>query len=51
MTGASRTIKTAGDIEPCRLEVKKAAPIKRFLAMKELVQSVDKLIDEMKSKF
>lgn len=26
-----------GEIEPCKLEVKKQAPIRRFAAMKELV--------------
>mmetsp|Transcript_21655 Transcript_21655/g.31517 ORF Transcript_21655/g.31517 Transcript_21655/m.31517 type:complete len:738 (-) Transcript_21655:120-2333(-) len=48
--GVSRTVRTIGEVEPCRLEVKAAAPIKRFAAMKELVASVDKLVFEMKEK-
>lgn len=35
--GVSRTIRTIGEIEPCKLEVKKQAPIRKFAAMKELV--------------
>lgn len=48
--GLTRTIKTHGEIEPCRLEVKNQAPIRRFAAMKELVNSVDKLIFELKDR-
>lgn len=48
--GLTRSIKTHGEIEPCRLDVKAKAPIRRFAAMKELVNTIDKLIFEMKEK-
>lgn len=48
--GVSRTVRTIGEIEPCRLEVKAQAPIKSFKAMKELVAIIDKLVFSMKDK-
>jgi hypoxia-inducible factor prolyl hydroxylase len=48
--GLTRTVKTHGEIEPCRLEVKAKAPIRRFAAMKELIISIDKLVFELKEK-
>jgi hypothetical protein len=33
----SRTVKTSGDIEPCKLSVKANAPLRRFAALKELI--------------
>ena len=48
--GVSRTVRTIGDIEPCRLEAKAAAPIRSFKAMKELVTTIDKLVFSMKEK-
>ena len=37
-------------IEPCKLEVKAVAPIRRFNALKELIASSDKLLNELKTK-
>jgi hypothetical protein len=48
--GVTRNIKTAGDVEPCRLEVKAQAPIRKFAAMKDLLATVDCLVYEMKKK-
>lgn len=48
--GVSRVIKARGEIEPCKLEVKASAPIRRFAGMKELVAACDKLIDGLKEK-
>jgi hypothetical protein len=48
--GVTRTIKTAGEVEPCRLEVKAQAPIRKFAAMKDLVATIDCLVYEMKKK-
>jgi hypoxia-inducible factor prolyl hydroxylase len=48
--GLTRTVKTHGEIEPCRLDVKAKAPIRRFAAMKELIISIDKLVFELKEK-
>lgn len=33
-----------GEIEPCKLEVKKQAPIRRFAAMKELVGKIKNVV-------
>ena len=46
--GVTRIIKTAGEIEPCRLEAKARAPMRKFGALKELVASCDRLMDELK---
>lgn len=48
--GITRNVKTAGDVEPCRLDVKAQAPIRKFAAMKDLVATVDCLVYEMKKK-
>eukprot|EP01038_Epipyxis_sp_PR26KG_P009498 gene9498-12795_t len=48
--GVTRVIKTIGEIEPCKLEVKASAPIRRFAAIKELVAASDKLVEELKLK-
>jgi hypoxia-inducible factor prolyl hydroxylase len=48
--GVTRTVRTIGEIEPCRLEIKAQAPIKSFKAMKELVATIDKLVYSMKEK-
>lgn len=46
--GGSRIIKTIGDIEPCKLEVKASAPIRKFTALKDAITSIDKLVEEFK---
>ena len=46
--GVTRVVKTAGEIEPCRLEAKARAPMRKFAALKELVNSCDRLMDELK---
>jgi len=48
--GVSREVKTMGEIEPCNLQAKAKAPLRRFSALKELVQSCDMLMDELKLK-
>jgi hypothetical protein len=48
--GITRNVKTAGEVEPCRLEVKAQAPIRKFAAMKDLVASIDCLVGEMSKK-
>lgn len=42
--GVSREVKTYGEIEPCKLTVKAAAPIRRFHALKELLTAIDTII-------
>lgn len=46
--GMTRVVKTAGEIEPCRLEAKARAPMRKFSALKELVAACDRLMDELK---
>lgn len=46
--GVSRVIKTIGEIEPCKLEVKASAPIRKFSALKESITIFDKFIEELK---
>jgi hypothetical protein len=47
--GVSRLIKTAGEIEPCKLEVKASAPIRKFTALKECITTYDNFMDELKN--
>jgi hypothetical protein len=47
--GVSRFIKTAGEIEPCKLEVKASAPIRKFTALKECITTYDNFMDELKN--
>lgn len=37
-------------MEPCRLDVKAQAPIRKFQAIKDLVNTIDCLVYEMKKK-
>ena len=46
--GLTRAVRTIGEIEPCRLEAKARAPMRKFSALRELVASCDRLVDEMK---
>jgi Rps23 Pro-64 3,4-dihydroxylase Tpa1-like proline 4-hydroxylase len=46
--GVTRHVKTKGEIEPCKLDVKAKAPMRKFAAMKELITAIDKLVDELK---
>jgi Rps23 Pro-64 3,4-dihydroxylase Tpa1-like proline 4-hydroxylase len=46
--GVSRMIKTIGDIEPCKIEVKASAPIRKFSALKDAITSMDYLVEEFK---
>ena len=46
--GVSRTVRTLGEIEPCRLDIKAAAPIRKFHGLKELMNAVDKFVFELK---
>lgn len=48
--GESRFVKTKGEIEPCKMEAKARAPMRKFTALKEIVGSCDKLMEEMKRK-
>ena len=45
-----RIIGTKGEIEPCKLEAKARAPMRKFSALKELVKQCDGLMDELKTK-
>lgn len=47
--GMTRTIDHYGTIEPCKLEVKAQAPIRCFVAMRELLLAVDTLMDGLKA--
>lgn len=46
--GVSRKVTTIGEIEPCKLNIKAVSPIRRFIALRELISACDKLVDEMK---
>eukprot|EP01041_Mallomonas_annulata_P004085 gene4085-8124_t len=46
----SRNMKTIGEVEPCKLEVKAHAPLRRFTGIKELLVACDGLMDELKTK-
>lgn len=46
--GVTRMVRTKGEMEPCRLDVKAQAPMRKFGGMKELVDATDKLMDELK---
>jgi len=48
--GMSRVVKTKNEIEPCKLEAKARAPMRKFNALKELVKACDNLVDELKTK-
>ena len=48
--GVSRAVKTIGEIEPCKLEVKASAHLRRFNALKEAIASCDKAVEELKGK-
>lgn len=48
--GVSRAVKTIGEIEPCKLEIKASAPIRRFNALKEVIGACDKIVDELKER-
>jgi hypothetical protein len=49
--GATRAVKTSGEVEPCKIKIKAAAPTRKFMAIKELIEAVDALVEEMKDKF
>ena len=46
--GVSRTVATHGEIEPCKLEVKAQAPIRKFNALRELMTICDGMVEELK---
>jgi hypoxia-inducible factor (prolyl hydroxylase) len=48
--GLTRAVRTYGEIEPCRLDVKAKAPIRRFAALKELVNTINKVVFDLKEK-
>ena len=39
-----------GEIQPCKLKAKAAAPIRKFNAMRELISACDRLVDSLKTK-
>ena len=43
-------MRTKGEIEPCKLEAKARAPMRKFSALKELVKQCDGLMDDLKTK-
>jgi hypoxia-inducible factor (prolyl hydroxylase) len=48
--GISRVVQQIGEIEPCNLNIKAAASVRRFLAIKELIAAVDRIVYEMKDR-
>ena len=48
--GESRIIKTHGDVEPCKLQLKAKAPLRKFHGLKELVNCCDNLVEELKTR-
>ena len=40
----------SGEIQPCKLKAKAAAPIRKFNAMRELISTSDRLVDALKAK-
>jgi Rps23 Pro-64 3,4-dihydroxylase Tpa1-like proline 4-hydroxylase len=47
--GVTRNVKTYGEIEPCRLDVKAKAPLRRFHAMKQVAAAMNNFVDSLKS--
>lgn len=47
--GISRVVRTQGEIEPCRLDIKQHAPIRKFHGLAELVAAIDKFVYELKN--
>ena len=47
--GVSRQVHTVGEIEPCKLEVKAQAPLRKFLALGELTRVCDGFVGELKN--
>ena len=47
--GISRVVRTQGEIEPCRLDIKQHAPIRKFHGLKELISSVDRFVYELRN--
>jgi len=48
--GITRHVQTIGEVEPCKLAIKAIAPIRKFAALKEFIQRVDKFVHELKPK-
>jgi hypoxia-inducible factor prolyl hydroxylase len=48
--GVTRIVKTHGEIEPCKLQIKAAAPLRKFAALKEVITACDKIVEELKGK-
>ena len=44
----SRVVKTTGELEPCKMEVKAASHLRKFAGLKEVVAAVDAFMDELK---
>eukprot|EP00981_Chlorochromonas_danica_P014445 scaffold8015_cov165-Ochromonas_danica.AAC.3 len=47
--GTSRHVKTFGEIEPCKLQIKAKSPLRRFSALKELILVIDTLVAQLRS--
>lgn len=47
--GVSRVVRTQGEIEPCRLDIKQHAPIRKFNGLAELVAAIDKFVFELRN--
>lgn len=47
--GSSRRIRTHGEIEPCKLQIKAKAPLRRFSALKELILIMDTLVAQLRA--
>lgn len=48
--GVTRTVRQAGEVEPCRLDIKASAPIRIFSGIKELMAAVDLLVYDLRAK-
>jgi Rps23 Pro-64 3,4-dihydroxylase Tpa1-like proline 4-hydroxylase len=46
--GVTRAIGTYGEIEPCRLDIKAKAPLRRFQAMKQVAAAMNNFVDSLK---
>ena len=47
--GISRVVRTQGEIEPCRLDIKQHAPIRKFHGLRELTAAIDKFVYELRN--
>ena len=44
----SRQVRALNDVEPCKLEARAAAPMRRFAALKEIIAACDKIVEKLR---